>query len=130
MRITISRTVAFTALCAAAVAASSGTAAAADPVLQLDQGRAGVRLSHGETVAVAGGPVPALITMFVPLTRIGAGLHPETEIYRDQNGGVYASLRQVVAESAAHPDGTITLLFNAPGSNGGRVLDVYQNWSD
>ncbi|WP_194816125.1 hypothetical protein [Nocardia sp. XZ_19_385] len=130
MRVAITRTVALVALCAAAVGMGSGTAAALDPVVQLDQGRAGVRLSHSETVAVASGPAPALITMFVPLTKIGAGLHPETEIYRDQYGGVYASLRQVIAEPAAHPDGTITLLFNAPGTRGGRVMDVYQHWTN
>ncbi|MEV6277607.1 hypothetical protein [Nocardia sp. NPDC051832] len=130
MRIAITRTFTLAALCAACAALGSGTAAAVDPVLQLDQGRAGVRLSHNETVAVAAGPVPALVTMFVPLTKIGAGLHPDTEIYRDQYGGVYASLRQVVAESATHPDGTISLLFNAPGTRGGRVMDVYQHWSE
>ncbi|MEV0249188.1 hypothetical protein AB0H76_21490 [Nocardia sp. NPDC050712] len=129
MRVAITRTVAITALCAAAVAIGSGTATAMDPVLQPDQSRAGVRLSHDETVAVAAGPMPALITMVVPLTKIGAGLHPETEIYRDQNGGVYASLRQVIAESAEHPDGSVTLLVNAPGSRGGRVLDIYQHWT-
>ncbi|MFC9896702.1 hypothetical protein ACFVMC_23715 [Nocardia sp. NPDC127579] len=130
MRVTITRSVALAALTAAAVGFGSGTAAALDPVVQPDQGRAGVRLSHGETEAVAAGPMPALITMFVPLTKIGAGLHPDTEIYRDQYGGVYASLRQVIAESAEHPDGTITFLFNAPGSRGGRVMDVYQHWTE
>ncbi|MGW0245767.1 hypothetical protein ACWDYH_03930 [Nocardia goodfellowii] len=130
MRAAVTRTFTLVALGAAAVSISSGTAAALDPVVQLDQGRAGVRLNHSETVAVASGPAPALITMVVPLAKIGAGLHPETDIYRDQYGGVYASLRQVIAEPATHPDGTITFMFNAPGSRGGRVMDVYQHWTE
>ncbi|MBF6211390.1 hypothetical protein IU433_07530 [Nocardia puris] len=109
--------------------AGAGSAAAADPIAEPDQGRVGARLTHEETVALAGGPVPAVVSMFVPLNRIGAGLHDDTQIYRDQNGGVHASLRQVIAESASHPDGTVTVYVNAPGTRNGRVLDVYQNWT-
>ncbi|WP_054816019.1 hypothetical protein [Nocardia arizonensis] len=112
-----------------AVAVGAGTAAAAQPVLDPQEGRAGIALSHDETARVADGPIPALVTMVVPLSRIGAGLHSDTQIYRDQQGGVHASLRQVISEAAAHPDGSITVYLNAPGTRDGRVLDVYQNWT-
>ncbi|MFD0000360.1 hypothetical protein [Nocardia sp. NPDC127526] len=111
-----------------AVTAGAGDAAAGVPIPQFDQGRVGVHLSHEETAAIASGPIPALVSMVVPLSRMGAGLHPETQIYRDENGGVHASLRQVVMEAATHPDGSVVVFFNFPGTRGGRVLDVYQNW--
>ncbi|MVU83641.1 hypothetical protein GPX89_41185 [Nocardia sp. ET3-3] len=111
------------------VLAAAGAAGAGVPVAQVDQGRVGVVLSHDETVAIADGPIPAVISMFVPLSRMGAGLQPDTQIYKDDKGGVHASLRQVVMEAGDHPDGTVVVFFNAPGSHGGRVLDVYQNWN-
>ncbi|MGW4351270.1 hypothetical protein ACWELJ_04190 [Nocardia sp. NPDC004582] len=113
----------------AGLAAASGVAQAGVPVVQPDQGRVGVALSHQETVAIADGPLPAVISMFVPLSRMGAGLQPDTTIYKDDKGGVHASLRQVMMEAADHPDGTVTLFVNLPGTKGGRVLDVYQNWN-
>ncbi|MCP2277612.1 hypothetical protein SAMN04244553_2855 [Nocardia amikacinitolerans] len=128
MRFTLVSTAALAVFTTATAVFGAGTAAAAVPVA--DQGRVGVRLSHEETVALAGGPVPAVVTMFVPLDRIGAGLHKDTEIQRDQNGGVHASLRQVIAETARHPDGTVTMYVNAPGTRNGRILDVYQNWTN
>lgn len=112
---------------AAAVTSGTGTAAAADPISQPD--RIGLHLNHAETAALGDGPLPALVTMVVPLDRIGAGLKSDTEIYHDQNGGVHASLRQVITEAADHPDGTVILYVNAPGTRGGRMLDIYQNWS-
>ncbi|MBF6420861.1 hypothetical protein IU436_20200 [Nocardia farcinica] len=117
------------AVTAAGAWLGAGTAAAADPLLDLDEGRIGVQLNHNETVALAGGPVPAVVSMVVPLNRMGAGLHPETRLWRDENGSVHASLRQVIAESARHPDGTVSIYLNAPGTRNGRVLDVYQNWT-
>jgi hypothetical protein len=105
----------------------AGSAAAAVPISQPD--RFGVRLSHEETAAIAGGPLPALVSMVVPLNRIGAGLKGDTEIYHDDSGGVHASLRQVMLEAASHPDGAVTLYLNAPGSRNGRVLDIYQQWN-
>lgn len=112
-----------------AVTIGAGDAAAGAPIAQLDQGRIGVHLSHEETAAIADGPLPAVVSMIVPLNRMGAGLHPDTEIYRDDNGGVHASLRQVVMEAAQHPDGSVVVYLNAPGTRGGRVLDVYQAWN-
>ncbi|MEV6767801.1 hypothetical protein AB0N05_04135 [Nocardia sp. NPDC051030] len=106
----------------------AGHAAAGAPIAQPDQGRVGVALSHDETAAIAGGPLPAVVSMFVPLSRMGAGLHPDTNIYKDDKGGVHASLRQVVMEAADHPDGSVIVYFNAPGTRGGRVLDIYQAW--
>ncbi len=112
----------------AGLTAGAGVATAAVPVVQIDQGRVGVILSHDETAALADGPAPALISMFVPVSRMGAGLQPDTTIYKDDKGGVHASLRQVISEAADHPDGNVSLFVNLPGSRGGRVLDVYQNW--
>ncbi|WP_431966895.1 hypothetical protein [Nocardia sp. bgisy134] len=129
MRFALVSTAALAVFTSAAALFGAGTATAADPVADLDQGRIGVRLSHEETAALAGGPGPALITMFVPLDRIGAGLHQDTELFRDQSGGVRATLRQVISESASHPDGSVTIYLNAPGTRNGRVLDIYQNWS-
>ncbi|MFE5283472.1 hypothetical protein ACFRAQ_00685 [Nocardia sp. NPDC056611] len=114
---------------AAGLAAAPGVAQAAVPLVQIDQGRVGVALSHQETAAIADGPLPAVVSMFVPLSRMGAGLEPDTTIYKDDKGGVHASLRQVMMEAADHPDGTVTLFVNLPGTKGGRVLDVYQNWN-
>ncbi|WP_227979534.1 hypothetical protein [Nocardia spumae] len=108
--------------------AAASQASAATPVLQPDQGRAGVILDHNETGAVADGPLPALVTMVVPMNRIGAGLKPDTQLYHDENGNVHASLRQVVQEAASHPDGSIVVLLNAPGSHGSRIMDVFQQW--
>ncbi|GAB2542571.1 hypothetical protein [Nocardia heshunensis] len=113
---------------AAGIVAAGGTASAGVPVAQIDQGRVGVALSHDETVAIADGPLPAVISMFVPLSRMGAGLQPDTTIHKDDKGGVHASLRQVIMEAGDHPDGNVVVFFNAPGSRGGRVLDIYQNW--
>jgi hypothetical protein len=110
-----------------AVTFGAGSAAAVDPIGQSD--RVGLHLDHAETAALGDGPLPALITMVVPLNRIGAGLKGDTEIYRDQNGGVHASLRQVITEAASHPDGTVVLYLNAPGTRNGRTLDIYQNWN-
>ncbi|MGV9410229.1 hypothetical protein ACWDOP_09970 [Nocardia sp. NPDC003693] len=111
-----------------ALCCGAGTAAAGTPIAQPEQGRIGVQLSHEETVGMASGPVPAVFSMVVPLSRMGAGLHPETTLHRDKDGGVHASLRQVVTEAADHPDGTVTIYLNAPGTRNGRVLDIYQNW--
>ncbi|MFC9439116.1 hypothetical protein [Nocardia sp. NPDC057030] len=116
-----------TALVGAAVAFGAGPAAAVEPVAQPD--RIGLQLSHEETQTIADGPIPAIVTMFVPLNRIGVGLKADTGIYKDENGGVHASLRQAIMEAANHSDGTITLFVNAPGTRNGRVLDMYQNWS-
>ncbi|WP_433711974.1 hypothetical protein ACQP2U_38065 [Nocardia sp. CA-084685] len=126
MRFAVISATLFAAL-TAAVAFGAGTAAAADPVSQPD--RIGLHLNHEETAALGDGPVPALITMVVPLNRIGAGLESDTEIYRDENGGVHASLREVIMEAASHPDGTVTLYLNAPGTKDGRTLDIYQSWN-
>ncbi|MEV5836438.1 hypothetical protein [Nocardia sp. NPDC052112] len=125
MRFAVTSATIFAAL-AAAVTFDTGTAAAADPVIQPD--RVGLHLDHAETVALGDGPLPALVSMVVPLNRIGAGLKNDTEIHRDENGGVHASLRQVIMEAADHPDGTVILYVNAPGARDGRALDVYQNW--
>jgi len=114
----------------AALAIGAGSAAAAEPVLDIDQGRAGAHLNHDETVWLASGPIPALVTMVIPPDRMGAGLHPGTMLWRDENGNIRASLRQVIAESARHPDGTVSIFLNAPGTHDGRTLDVYQDWSD
>ncbi len=108
--------------------AAAAAAGAVAPVIQPDQGRAGVVLSHDETGALADGPLPALVTMVIPENRIGAGLKPDTELYHDQNGNVHASLRQVIQEAASHPDGSVAVFLNAPGSHGTRILDVYQQW--
>lgn len=113
----------------ASIGLGAGQAAAGAPFVQLDQGRVGMQLSHDETVSLADGPVPAVVSMFVPLSRMGAGLQPDTTIYRDETGGVHASLRQVMAEAADHPDGTVTIYLNLPGAKGGRVLDIYQRWN-
>lgn len=113
-----------------ATVALGANARAAEPVADPAQGRVGLRLSHDETARLAGGPIPALVTMVVPLNRIGAGLHSDTQIYRDDEGGVHASLRQVISEAATHPDGAITVYLNAPGTRDGRILDIYQNWTN
>ncbi|MFE3446512.1 hypothetical protein ACFXNW_26075 [Nocardia sp. NPDC059180] len=107
----------------------AGSASAADPIMDPEQSRAGVHLNNAETAALAGGPIPALVTMVVPANRIGAGLENDTKIYRDDNGAVYATLRQIVSEAASRPDGTVTILINAPGTRNGRILDVYQHWN-
>ena len=112
---------------AGTVAAAAG-AGAATPVIQPDQGRAGVILNHAETGALADGPIPALTTMVVPMNRIGAGLKPDTQLYHDENGNVHASLRDVIQEAADHPDGNVVVFLDAPGAHGTRLLDVYQQW--
>lgn len=112
---------------AGAIAAATQAAAVA-PIVQPDQGRAGIMLSHEETGAVADGPIPALVTMVVPPNRIGAGLKPDSELYHSPDGAVHASLRQVIMEAADHPDGSVVVLVNVPGSHGTRLLDVYQRW--
>jgi hypothetical protein len=104
-------------------------AAAAVPVVQPDQGRIGVNLSHPETAALADGPLPALITKIVPTNLLGAGLQPGTQLYRDENGIVHASLREVIEEAADHPDGSVTMYLNAPGTRGSRLFDIYQRWN-
>ncbi|MCC3317521.1 hypothetical protein [Nocardia africana] len=108
--------------------AAATQAAAATPVVQPDQQRAGVVLTHDETAALGDGPIPALVTMVVPESRIGAGLKPDTQLYHDQNGNVHASLRQVIEEAASHPDGSVVVMANVPGSHGTRLLDVFQQW--
>ncbi|WP_083884321.1 hypothetical protein [Nocardia higoensis] len=122
--------VAVTTAALAALVLCAGPAAAAEPVLDVEQGRAGAHLNHDETVWLAGGPIPALVTMVIPPGVIGAGLQPDTKLWRDENGNIHASLRQVISESARHPDGTVSIFLNAPGTRHGRVLDVYQDWSD
>jgi len=112
---------------AAAVTFGAGSAAAAEPIAQPD--RVGLHLNHAETATLGDGPLPALVTMVVPLNRIGAGLKGDTTIDHDENGSVHASLRQVITEAANHPDGTVVLYLNAPGTRNGRVLDIYQNWN-
>ncbi|MQY18250.1 hypothetical protein [Nocardia macrotermitis] len=113
-----------TALTCAATAASAGQV-----VAQPDQGRIGVSLSHEETAALAEGPIPALIGKVVPLNHMGAGLHPGSRIYRDPRGGIHASPRELLLESAAHPDGNVIIYLDAPGTHGSRVLDIYEHWS-
>ncbi|WP_024801979.1 hypothetical protein [Nocardia sp. BMG51109] len=127
MRNVLLSTVLLTAGAAAAVC-GAGQAAAGVPVAQPDQGRVGMTLSHQETTALAEGPVPALVTKVVPPSRMGAALQPDTQLYRDDDGNVHASLRQVIGEAADRPDGNVTVYLNAPGTHGSRVLDIYQNW--
>ncbi|MFD6392436.1 hypothetical protein [Nocardia sp. NPDC060259] len=117
-----------TGFVAAALIFGAGSATAFAPQVQPD--RIGAQLDHEETVALGAGPVPALIAMFVPPNRIGAGLHRDTTLHRDADGGIRATLRQVVTEAASHPDGAVTVYLNAPGTRGGRVVDVYQHWAD
>lgn len=105
----------------------AGTAAAAEPVLDPENARAGFALTHAETAALAGGPVPALVDHVIPPSRIGAGLHSETRLYRDEQGGVHASLRQVMLESVDN-DGSVIVFFHVPGARHGRLLDIYQRW--
>ena len=124
----ISSAVLFIAAGAMAASFGSGDAAAAEPIIDAEHARAGVELDTGETAALAGGPVPALVGMAVPASRIGAGLHDQTKIQSDDSGGVHASLRQVMLE-AANQDGHVTVMLNAPGTRDGRMLDVYQHWN-
>ncbi|WP_328388787.1 hypothetical protein [Nocardia sp. NBC_00416] len=102
-----------------------GAAAAAEPVVDPDNARAGVRLNNPETAALAEGPVPALVDHVVPPSRIGAGLQSDTRLYRDENGAVHASLRQVILE-AADNGGSVIVFFHVPGAP--RVFDIYQQW--
>ncbi|MBB5914413.1 hypothetical protein BJY24_003280 [Nocardia transvalensis] len=121
-----------TALLTAGIAAAlggAGQAAAGVPVAQPDQGRIGVNLSHEETAALAAGPVPAMVTKVVPQSRMGAGLQADTDLYRDDRGSIHASLRQVIMEAAEHPDGSVAVFVNAPGTHGARVIDIYQRWN-
>ncbi|MGY0501818.1 hypothetical protein ACWZHB_25310 [Nocardia sp. FBN12] len=126
MRFGVTSTALGTGFVAAGVLLGAGSATAFAPQIQPD--RIGAQLSHEETVALGAGPIPAITAMFVPAQRIGAGLHADTELYRDADGGIRATLRQVVTEAAAHPDGTVSVFLNAPGTRGGRVVDVYQQW--
>ncbi|MFE1593680.1 hypothetical protein [Nocardia sp. NPDC058705] len=126
MRFGVTSTALGTGFVTAGVLFGAGSATAFAPLAQPD--RIGVQLSHEETVALGSGPIPAITAMFVPATRIGAGLHADTELYRGADGGVRATLRQVVTEAAGHPDGTVSVFLNAPGTRGGRVVDVYQQW--
>ncbi|MEV0076517.1 hypothetical protein AB0H58_08915 [Nocardia neocaledoniensis] len=127
MRFGVTSTALGTGFVAAGVILGAGSAAAFAPQAQPD--RIGAQLNHEETVALGAGPIPALTAMFVPANRIGAGLHSETNLHRDADGGIRATLRQVVTEAASHPDGTVTVYLNAPGARGGRVVDVYQQWA-
>ncbi|WP_280216630.1 hypothetical protein [Nocardia neocaledoniensis] len=127
MRFGVTSTALGTGFVAAGVILGAGSAAAFVPQAQPD--RIGAQLNHEETVALGAGPIPALTAMFVPANRIGAGLHSETNLHRDADGGIRATLRQVVTEAASHPDGTVTVYLNAPGARGGRVVDVYQQWA-
>ncbi|MFF7938948.1 hypothetical protein ACFZC5_04490 [Nocardia gamkensis] len=128
MRIAIVSVGVLAVVAGAAVTLGAGSAAA-QPFDQLDQARLAVPLDHTATTMLAGGPIPALITMVVPPNRIGAGLKDDSSIYRDDRGAVHATLRQVVLEAAGHPDGTVTVYLNAPGARNGRVLDIYQHWN-
>ncbi|MBF6227582.1 hypothetical protein [Nocardia abscessus] len=114
---------------AGAIAALGAGSAAAQPFDQVDQARLAIPLDHTATTALAGGPIPALVTMVIPPNRIGAGLKSDSVIHRDERGAVHATLRQVVLEAANHPDGTVTVYLNAPGARNGRVLDIYQHWN-
>ncbi|MFB7876488.1 MULTISPECIES: hypothetical protein [unclassified Nocardia] len=127
MRFGVTSTALGTGFVAAGVLFGAPAAGALAPQIQPD--RIGVTLSHEETVALGAGPIPAVTAMFVPPDRIGAGLHSDTALYRDERGGVHATLRQVVTEAAGHPDGTVSVYLNAPGTRGGRLLDIYQAWT-
>ncbi|MEU1983548.1 hypothetical protein [Nocardia sp. NPDC019395] len=105
----------------------AGTAAAAEPVVDADNARAGLVLNQAETAALAAGPVPALVDQIVPPSRIGAGLNSETRLYRDEQGGVHASLRQVMLESVDN-GGSVIVFAHVPGAPHGRLFDIYQQW--
>lgn len=135
MRILMFVAVLASALTGAALTATTGAAAPVDqgqavamPLVQPDQGRIGVNLSHDETATLADGPVPALVSKVLPLSLMGAGLRPDSRIYRDEHGGVHASLRELLLESADHPDGNVIVYLDAPGTHGSRVLDIYEHW--
>lgn len=118
---TIALAVATTAAAAAVIGA--GTAAAAVPIAAPDEGLYGVQLSPGETQALANGPVPALIGQAVPKGNLSVGVEPDSNLDQDE-GFVYASLREVIGEAANRPDGKVDLLI-APGPE----LVVFQDWS-
>lgn len=130
MRIAISGAALVVASAACGVLASglgAGSAAAAEPVVDTENARAGLRLNQAETAALAAGPVPALVDQVVPASRIGAGLNSDTRLYRDENGGVHASLRQVMLESVDN-GGSVIVFVHVPGAPHGRVFDIYQQW--
>lgn len=127
MRFGVTSTALGTGFLTAGVLLGAGSATAIAPQAQPD--RIGASLSHEETAALGAGPIPAITAMFVPAHRIGAGLHPDSRL-RSDTGGVRATLRQVVTEAAAHPDGTVTVYLNAPGTRGGRLFDIYQQWAN
>lgn len=108
---------------AAAAVIGAGTASAAVPIAVPGEGIYGVELSPGETQALANGPVPALLGQTIPKGNISVGVEPDSNLDQDE-GFVYASLREVIGEAANRPNGKVDL-FLAPGPE----LVVFQDWS-
>ncbi|MFI7000071.1 hypothetical protein [Nocardia sp. NPDC050175] len=107
----------------AATVIGAGTASAAVPIAAPDEGLYGVQLSPGETQALANGPIPALINQTVPKSNISVGVESDSNLDQDE-GFVYASLREVIGEAANRPNGKVDLLL-APGPE----LVIFQDWS-
>jgi len=121
------RTIAATIVIAAATAAvagvlGAGSAAAAVPVTNPKSGGIGVEFNHGETQALANGPIPALIEQVVPSSAISVSIRPDSQLHA--NGGhVYADMPDVIGEAAGRPNGKVAMVLD-PGPG----LVVVQDW--
>ncbi|MBF6331552.1 hypothetical protein [Nocardia transvalensis] len=107
---------------AVALALGAGTAEAATPIAYPQVGALGVELNHGETQALADGPVPALIDHYIPGRNVSVGMRPDSQLPQRDNQ-IFASMRDIVGEAADKPDGNVDLILAR-----GPLLVVIQNW--
>ncbi|MEC3957219.1 hypothetical protein VMT65_29590 [Nocardia sp. CDC153] len=100
---------------------ATGTASAATPYVIPQLGAAGLALSPGETQSLASSPVPALVDRFAPRDFVTVGMEPDSTLPQDDTG-VYADMPAIIGEAAAHPNGTVDVVW----VDGGLV--VLQDW--
>ncbi|MEC3915390.1 hypothetical protein [Nocardia sp. CDC160] len=100
---------------------ATGTASAATPYVIPQIGAAGLALSPGETQSLANSPVPALVDRFAPRDFVSVGMEPDSTLPQDDTG-VYADMPAIIGEAAAHPNGSVDVVW----VDGGLV--VLQDW--
>ncbi|WP_067828943.1 hypothetical protein [Nocardia inohanensis] len=95
-------------------AVAAGTASAATPFVIPQAGAAGLELSPAETGALANSPIPALADRYAPNGLVTVVVQPDSALPQDDYS-VYAGLRDIVAEAANHPGGTVDLIVDSEG---------------
>lgn len=87
----------------------------------------GIAFDHEETVRLANSAVPSWIEWVIPSSYRYADLARDSQLVA-QDGRIYATANEIIAEAAARPGGTIVITVSDPAYFPGNVLEIHQRW--